>query len=171
MTIGHVLECLTAKVAAIFGRFSEDATAFREFNVEQKADCLHSKGYQRYGNEFMMNPFSGKSFDNLVYVGPIYYQRLRHMVDDKVYARARGPVVAITRQPTHGRSRGGGLRFGEMERDGVISHGITQFLGERLLKVSDTFKVYACTLCGLLAKASANLNGFSCTSCRNSKVV
>jgi len=71
-------------------------------------------GYQRYGNEFMLNPYSGKSFENLIFIGPIYYQRLRHMVDDKMYARSRGLIVALTRQPTHGRGRCGGLRFGEM---------------------------------------------------------
>lgn len=112
MTIGHLLECMTAKVAAIFGKISEDSTPFRDFNIYEKAEGLHVKGYQKYGNEQMFNPFSGNAFENLVFIGPIYYQRLRHMVDDKVYARSRGPVVAITRQPTHGRSRGGGLRFG-----------------------------------------------------------
>lgn len=68
--------------------------------------------YQKYGNERMINPYTGNLMDSLIFIGPIYYQRLRHMVDDKVYGRARGPLVAITRQPTHGRSRGGGLRFG-----------------------------------------------------------
>jgi len=76
----------------------------------------------------MANPFTGEKFTSLTYIGPIYYQRLRHMVDDKVYSRMRGQVVAITRQPTHGRARGGGLRFGEMERDCVLTHGITNLL-------------------------------------------
>lgn len=89
---------------------------------------MHRFGYQKYGNEVMFNPYSGKKLENLIFIGPIYYQRLRHLVDDKMYARPRGPVVAITRQPTHGRSRAGGLRFGEMERDCIISHGISNFL-------------------------------------------
>lgn len=116
----------------------------------------------------MINPFSGKASANLVFIGPIYYQRLRHMVDDKVYARARGPVVAITRQPTHGRSRGGGLRFGEMERDGIISHGLAQFLQERLLNVSDLFRVFVCSRCGLLAKANPKGHGYGCINCKTS---
>lgn len=76
----------------------------------------------------MFNPYSGKRLTNLIAIGPIFYQRLRHLVDDKMYARPRGTVVALTRQPTHGRSRGGGLRFGEMERDCILSHGISKFL-------------------------------------------
>ena len=76
------------------------------------------------------------------------------MVDDKVYSRLRGQVVALTRQPTHGRARGGGLRFGEMERDCVLTHGITSLLQERMLKVSDSYKVYCCATCGLLAIGS-----------------
>lgn len=99
----------------------------------------------------MFNPYSGKTLENLIFIGPIFYQRLRHMVDDKMYARARGTVVAITRQPTHGRSRGGGLRFGEMERDCILSHGISKFLQERLFKVSDLFRIHVCSACGLMA--------------------
>jgi DNA-directed RNA polymerase II subunit RPB2 len=102
----------------------------------------------------MFNPHSGNQLESQIFIGPIYYQRLRHMVDDKMYARSRGPIVALTRQPTHGRSRAGGLRFGEMERDCIISHGISSFLRERTFVVSDFFRVHVCSLCGLMAVAN-----------------
>ena len=113
----------------------------------------------------MFNPYSGKRLENLLFIGPIYYQRLRHLVDDKMYARQRGPVVAITRQPTHGRSRAGGLRFGEMERDCIISHGISNFLRERLFLVSDQFRIHVCARCGLMAVANLTKNAYNCTYC------
>lgn len=119
----------------------------------------------------MFNPYSGKMFENPVFIGPIYYQRLRHMVDDKVYARSRGPIVAITRQPTHGRSRGGGLRFGEMERDGIISHGATSFLRERLLTVSDEYSVHVCSKCGLMANFDRVVKSMKCKHCKSSQIV
>ena len=99
-------------------------------------------------------------------MGPIYYQRLRHLVDDKMYARSRGPVVALTRQPTHGRSRAGGLRFGEMERDCIISHGISEFLRERLFIVSDKFRIHVCSRCGMMAVANIAKNIYECTMCK-----
>lgn len=114
----------------------------------------------------MFNPYTGNSFDNLVFIGPIYYQRLRHLVDDKMYSRSRGVVVALTRQPTHGRRRSGGLRFGEMERDCVLSHGMSGILRERLFSVSDRFRIHVCGLCGLLAMAQSTLGKYFCHSCR-----
>ena len=113
----------------------------------------------------MFNPYSGKRLSNLLFIGPIFYQRLRHLVDDKMYARARGTVVALTRQPTHGRSRGGGLRFGEMERDCILSHGISKFLQERLFKVSDLFRIHVCSRCGLMAEVNLELNSVMCRYC------
>ena len=114
----------------------------------------------------MFNPYTGKKLENLIFIGPIYYQRLRHLVDDKMYARPRGPVVAITRQPTHGRSRAGGLRFGEMERDCIISHGISNFLRERLFLVSDLFRIHVCSNCGLMAVGNNEKNEYQCTLCK-----
>ena len=83
-----------------------------------------------------------------------------------MYARARGPVVAITRQPTHGRSRAGGLRFGEMERDCIISHGVSDFLRERLFLVSDLFRIHVCSKCGLMATGNIEKNVYECNFCK-----
>ena len=101
-------------------------------------------------------------------MGPTYYQRLKHMVDDKIHSRARGQVQMLTRQPTEGRSRGGGLRFGEMERDCMISHGSAIFLKDRLVDQSDAFEVFVCDLCGFLAIGNRKQNIFECKNCDNS---
>ena len=98
----------------------------------------------------MVNPFTGRCFDNLVFMGPIYYERLKHMVEDKIFYRRMGVKCAVTRQPLKGRSRNGGLRFGEMERDCILSHGLTEVLKERLFTVSDYFAVKVCGRCGML---------------------
>jgi DNA-directed RNA polymerase II subunit RPB2 len=122
MTIGHLIECLYSKVASIKGE-EADGTPFQDITVEDISRELHKLGYQCRGNEVLYNGRTGRKLDSMVFIGPTFYQRLRHMVDDKIHSRSRGPVQILTRQPTEGRSRDGGLRFGEMERDCIISHG------------------------------------------------
>jgi len=166
MTIGQLIECLLGKVSALTGE-EGDATAFTEVTVEDISRHLHRLGYQCRGNEVLYNGHTGRRMEAQIFIGPTYYQRLKHMVDDKIHSRARGPVQLLTRQPVEGRSRDGGLRFGEMERDCMISHGAAQFLKERLFDVSDAYHVYVCDLCGMIAIANEKKKTSLCTACKN----
>ncbi|KAF2718333.1 RPB2, DNA-dependent RNA polymerase II second largest subunit [Polychaeton citri CBS 116435] len=167
MTIAHLVECLLSKVGALDGR-EGDATPFTDVTVTTISDILQEYGYQRRGFEIMYNGHTGKKLAAQVFLGPTYYQRLRHMVDDKIHARARGPTQILTRQPVEGRARDGGLRFGEMERDCMISHGASAFLKERLLDVSDAFRVHICEICGLMTPiANLQKGQFECRPCKN----
>jgi hypothetical protein len=133
MTIGQLLECLMGKVGAELG-CTGDGSPFGKIRVETLSEILEKKcGYERHGNEVMYNGNTGEQIETDIFIGPTFYQRLKHMVDDKMHSRANGPMVLLTRQPAEGRSRDGGLRFGEMERDCMISHGASQFLKERLM--------------------------------------
>eukprot|EP01016_Furgasonia_blochmanni_P006805 TRINITY_DN12727_c0_g2_i5.p1 TRINITY_DN12727_c0_g2~~TRINITY_DN12727_c0_g2_i5.p1 ORF type:complete len:314 (+),score=33.90 TRINITY_DN12727_c0_g2_i5:61-942(+) len=170
MTIGHLMECLASKVAALTGVMG-DATPFEDITVENLSTRLHELGYQRHGNEIMYNPYTGKKMEAKIFFGPTFYQRLKHMVDDKIHSRARGLVQLLNRQPTEGRARDGGLRFGEMERDCMISHGAANFLKERLFDVSDTYRVHVCANCGLIAIANLKNNSYECKSCSKNQVL
>jgi DNA-directed RNA polymerase II subunit RPB2 len=149
MTIAHLIECLLSKVGSLRGA-EGDATPFTDVTVTGVSNLLRECGYQSRGFEVMYNGHTGKKLRAQMFLGPTYYQRLRHMVDDKIHARARGPVQILTRQPVEGRARDGGLRFGEMERDCMISHGAAAFLKERLFEVSDAYRVHVCESCGLM---------------------
>jgi DNA-directed RNA polymerase II subunit RPB2 len=166
MTIGHLIECLLSKVSAITGN-EGDATPFTDASVNDFSTVLHQNGYQLRGNETMYNGHTGRRLQAKIFFGPTYYQRLKHMVDDKIHSRARGPVQILTRQPVEGRARDGGLRFGEMERDCMISHGSAGWLKERLFLVSDEYRVHVCNVCGLMAIANLKKNVFECKACGN----
>lgn len=145
-----------------------DATPFNDaVNVQKISTFLQEYGYHLRGNEVMYNGHTGRKINAQVFLGPTYYQRLKHMVDDKIHSRARGPVQILVRQPMEGRARDGGLRFGEMERDCQISHGAAQFLRERLFEVSDPYRVHICNFCGLIAIANLRNNTFECKGCKN----
>ena len=167
MTIAHLIECLLSKVAALTGQ-EGDATPFTDVTITSISEILESHGFQKRGFEVMYNGHTGRKLNAQVFLGPTYYQRLRHMVDDKIHARARGPLQILTRQPVEGRARDGGLRFGEMERDCMISHGASSFLKERLLDVSDAFRVHICEICGLMTPIAKLQSGqIECRSCKN----
>ena len=100
-------------------------------------------------------------------MGPTFYQRLKHMVEDKIHSRSTGPMVLLTRQPAEGRARDGGLRFGEMERDCMIAHGSLQFLKERMIDVSDNYRVFVCKECGLFASVNTEEGIYNCKKCKN----
>lgn len=167
MTIGQLIECLMGKVSATTGD-EGDATPFTDVTVEKISNMLHRVGFQSRGNEVMYNGHTGRKLPAQIFIGPTYYQRLKHMVDDKIHSRARGPVQILTRQPTEGRSRDGGLRFGEMERDCMISHGAAQFMKERLFDQSDAYRVHVCQKCGLIAIANLKKITFECKGCGES---
>ncbi|KAL7417639.1 DNA-dependent RNA polymerase II second largest subunit [Mrakia frigida] len=166
MTIGHLVECLLSKLATLLGT-EGDATPFTDLTVEAVSARLKDKGYQSRGLEVMYHGHTGRKLQAQVYLGPTYYQRLKHMVNDKIHARARGPVQILTRQPVEGRSRDGGLRFGEMERDCMIAHGIANFLRERLFDASDGYRIHVCDICGMTATAQLKKQMFECSHCRN----
>eukprot|EP01135_Chromosphaera_perkinsii_P002141 Nk52_evm75s217 gene=Nk52_evmTU75s217 len=167
MTIGHLIECILGKVGSNKGE-EGDATPFNnEVTVKKISNVLIEYGYHLRGNEVMYNGHTGRKLNAQIFFGPTYYQRLKHMVDDKIHSRARGPVQILTRQPVEGRSRDGGLRFGEMERDCMIAHGAAQFLKERCFEQSDYYRVHVCNFCGLIAIADLGKNLFECRGCRN----
>ncbi|CAN4084059.1 unnamed protein product [Withania somnifera] len=166
MTIGQLIECILGKVAAHMGK-EGDATPFTDVTVDNISKALHKCGYQMRGFETMYNGHTGRRLTAMIFLGPTYYQRLKHMVDDKIHSRGRGPVQILTRQPAEGRSRDGGLRFGEMERDCMIAHGAAHFLKERLFDQSDAYRVHVCERCGLIAIANLKKNSFECRGCKN----
>jgi DNA-directed RNA polymerase II subunit RPB2 len=167
MTVGQLIECIMGKAASMVGA-QADATPFNECGVEDMASILESYGMEKYGNEILYNGRTGEMIHTEIFIGPTFYQRLKHMVADKMHSRgSNGPVVMLTRQPAEGRARGGGLRLGEMERDVLLSGGSSLFLKERLLDSSDNYRVFSCTTCGLMCIANPERSIFKCKNCRN----
>lgn len=141
MTIGQIIESQASKLACLTGDYV-DGSSFVEYDREGTERELTAYGMNSKCDEVMYNPFTGEQLCNAITIAPTYYQRLKHMVDDKMHARDRGPVTLLTRQPQEGRSRDGGLRLGEMERDCLVAHSLAFFLKERLVDFSDIFRVY-----------------------------
>lgn len=156
MTVGKLLEFLAGKAGVIEGKFKR-GTAFGDQKDSTHADraedisqILIDNGYDYRGKDYVTSGITGEPLQAYIFFGPVYYQKLKHMVLDKMHARARGPRTLLTRQPREGRSRDGGLRLGEMERDCLIGHGTSMLLTERLMHSSDAFEVHVCSTCGLL---------------------
>ena len=167
MTHAQILECLASKYGAITGQYV-DGTPFNNYDVSKLPDMLKSVGFKPYGTETMYCGITGKKMQSEIFIGPTYYMRLKHMVLDKVHSRSIGPKQAITRQPLEGRSRDGGLKIGEMEKDSMIAHGVGQFLKERLNEVSDITKVHICDVCGRFASKVFDKDYYYCEGCDNS---
>ena len=166
MTIAQLVETLIGKLSCTIGGYG-DGTPFNDLNLKDIEKHLMNNGLDKSGNEILYSGINGSQMDVSIFMGPTYYQRLKHMVEDKVHSRAKGPRVLLTRQPPEGRSRDGGLRFGEMERDCMISHGTMQFLKERTMDVSDNYKTFICNKCSLISPVNYDQDISGCIKCQN----
>jgi DNA-directed RNA polymerase II subunit RPB2 len=166
MTIAQLKETLLGKVLIQLGLYG-DGTSFGDFDINLAIKELQKLGYHSKGNEIMYNGLTGEQLKCSIFIGPAFYQRLKHMVNDKQHSRSIGPMVNLTRQPAEGRARDGGLRFGEMERDCMISHGASRFTKGRIYDASDTFSVHVCNKCGLIASYNDIENIHICNTCEN----
>jgi len=164
MTVGMMMESITGKAAAIRGK-KVDASAFVGEKMEDVKGVMEDAGFKYSGKEIMYDGRTGKQFPVEVFLGVVYYQKLHHMVADKIHARARGQVQMLTKQPTEGRARGGGLRFGEMERDCLIAYGASMILKDRLLDESDKSDIFVCERCGVVAYHDVKQRRYWCRIC------
>jgi DNA-directed RNA polymerase II subunit RPB2 len=157
MTIGHLIECAFSKMSVLKG-VEFDATPFRKTDVRGAAEILKSMGFKSSGKEVLYNGKTGEQIKADIFIGPTFYYRLKHLVKDKIHSRSSGPYQLLTKQPSEGRARGGGLRFGEMERDCMISHGTVQFLKERTFDCSDKFFVWIDKETGMISPVNPSKN-------------
>ena len=164
MTVGMFLESICGKAAALRGK-KFDGSAFVGEKMEDVRQAMSDAGFQYSGKEVMYDGRTGRPFPVEVFIGVVYYQKLHHMVADKIHARARGQVQMLTKQPTEGRARGGGLRFGEMERDCLIAYGASMILKDRLLDESDKSDIFVCERCGLVAYHDMKQRRYICRVC------
>ena len=175
MTIAQLKETILGKVLLELGLFG-DGTSFGNLSIEAIIRELHRLNYESYGNEILYDGFTGEQMETSIFIGPTYYMRLKHMVNDKIHSRSNGTVVALTRQPVEGRSQGGGMRLGEMEKDVFLAHGMTNCLRDRFYNCSDKYSCFVCNKCGLFAvfndvsvpkKYKNDMNVHLCKTCDN----
>ena len=152
MTIGQLVETLVGKACSLYGAFG-DCTAFLNVGPKEKqyGKLLVNEGFHSSGTQILYNGMTGEQIQSDIYIGPTYYMRLKHMVKDKINYRARGPRTLLTRQTVQGRANDGGLRVGEMERDGIIAHGISHFLQESMMIRGDEYFMAICNKTGTIA--------------------
>lgn len=160
MTVGKLIELISGKAGLLEGEFA-DATVFKNNEVLETCDLLVKNGYSYSGKDVFTSGTTGEQFEAYIFYGPVFYQRLKHMVADKMHCRSRGPRAILTRQPTEGKSNDGGLRLGEMERDCLIGYGTSGLLNERLMLSSDVFEAYVCKTCGIICYKDR------CTMCKS----
>ncbi|KAF2862252.1 beta and beta-prime subunits of DNA dependent RNA-polymerase [Piedraia hortae CBS 480.64] len=166
MTIGMFIESMAGKSGALHG-LAQDCTPFKfkdkagETAAEYFGHQLRAAGYNYYGNEPMYSGITGEELAADVFIGVVYYQRLRHMVNDKFQVRTTGPVTPLTGQPIKGRSKGGGIRVGEMERDSLLAHGTAFLLQDRLMNCSDYTKAWLCRSCGSFLSVQPSMGPFN----------
>jgi DNA-directed RNA polymerase II subunit RPB2 len=169
MTIGHLVECVYSKCCCIEGILG-DGTIYIPLDNSKIYNTLEKNNFDSHGNEILYNGFTGQQIKTEIFIGPTYYFRLKHMVAEKINARGYGPKVLLTRQPTGGRRKAGGLRIGEMERDSVLSHGVSQFMKESMMERSDKFRWCICKRCGTLPIYSTNIKSNICNNCNNNEL-
>jgi DNA-directed RNA polymerase II subunit RPB2 len=141
MTFAQFLESLLG-IECLHSGMHGDGTPFTDITVENLGKRLEEHGLNPHGEMELYSGETGKKIQGSVFMGPVFYQRLKHMVEDKIHARATGPIVNLTRQPSEGRARDGGLRVGEMERDAMLSHGASQFIREKMMELSDNYTIH-----------------------------
>jgi DNA-directed RNA polymerase II subunit RPB2 len=176
MTVAHMIETLLGQVLVELGLFG-DGTCFGEMSADHLVQALQQIGFESHGNQMLYDGHTGQQFTVSTFMGPVYYQRLKHMVNDKEHSRAIGPMVNLTRQPADGRSRDGGFRIGEMERDVFIAHGMPEFSMDRMFYCSDKYGVHVCRKCGMIAAyndgdagdqySMKNYSTHECKTCQN----
>jgi len=164
MTIAQLLETMYSRIGVRLGTLG-NGTPYEHLGLDDLRTHMRNLGLHSYGNEMMYNGMTGEMMPVEIFIGTTHYQRLKHMVIDKMHGRGRGPIVSLTRQPCEGRSRDGGLRVGEMERDCFISHGAAVFTKERLMDVSDPFTTGVCTKCGSLSTMNEKDKIYECRAC------
>jgi DNA-directed RNA polymerase II subunit RPB2 len=166
MTIAQLMECLLGKLGCLHAS-EMDASIYNRVQIDDISEIMKTfYDFNEFGDEILYNGMTGQQLKAKIFMGPTYYQRLKHMVVDKIHSRATGPINILTRQPAEGRSRSGGLRAGEMERDCMIAHGMARFLKERMMDLSDRFEIYVCKDCHMSAISNPEMNIYFCKSCQ-----